>query len=103
MPSWIFPICPIRRTPAPPSYEDYELPPWDLLAESEYGYAAVQEKVVKAKAVALEQLLSEFNVNARVVAADTGPVVTMFELELGAGVKGSHISGLANDVPDTLP
>jgi len=27
--------------------------------------------------------------NARVVAADTGPVVTMFELELAAGVKVS--------------
>ena len=61
-----------------PSYEDYQLPPLDLLAEAEYGYAAVQEKVVKAKASALEQLLSEFNVNARVVAAETGPVVTMF-------------------------
>ena len=81
-----------------PTYDDYELPPLDLLAEAEYGYTAVQEKVVKAKATALEKLLGEFNVNARVVAADTGPVVTMFELELGAGVKVSHISGLANDM-----
>jgi len=95
-------IQPIKRTPAPPNYEDYELPPWDLLAEAEYGYAAVQEKVVKAKAVALEQLLSEFNVNARVVAADTGPVVTMFELELGSGVKVSQINSLSNDMARAL-
>ncbi len=85
-----------------PSYEDYQLPPLDLLAEAEYGYAAVQEKVVKAKASALEQLLSEFNVNARVVAAETGPVVTMFELELAAGVKVSQISSLANDMARAL-
>ncbi len=85
-----------------PSYEDYQLPPLDLLAEAEYGYAAVQEKVVKAKASALEQLLSEFNVNAKVVAAETGPVVTMFELELAAGVKVSHISSLANDMARAL-
>jgi len=86
----------------PKSYEDYTLPPLELLAEPEYGFAAVQEKVVKAKAAALEKLLGEFNVNARVVAADTGPVVTMFELELAAGVKVSHISTLANDMARAL-
>ncbi len=85
-----------------PSYDDYKLPPLDLLAEGEYGYAAVQEKVVKTKATELEKLLGEFNVNARVVAAETGPVVTMFELELAAGVKVSHISSLANDIARAL-
>jgi S-DNA-T family DNA segregation ATPase FtsK/SpoIIIE len=90
------------KTPVQSSYEDYKLPPLDLLAEPEYGYSAVQEKVVKAKASALEKLLSEFNVNARVVAADTGPVVTMFELELAAGVKVSQIASLANDMARAL-
>ncbi len=85
-----------------PSYDDYTLPPLDLLAEPEYGYAAVQEKVVKSKASALEQLLSEFNINARVVAAETGPVVTMFELELAAGIKVSRISNLSNDMARAL-
>jgi S-DNA-T family DNA segregation ATPase FtsK/SpoIIIE len=86
----------------PPSYEDYSLPPLDLLAEPQYSFAAVQEKVVKAKAAALEKLLAEFSINARVVAADTGPVVTMFELELAAGVKVSQISTLSNDMARAL-
>ena len=86
----------------PPSYEDYKLPPLDLLVEPEHTFASVQEKVVKAKAAALEQLLTEFNILARVVAADTGPVVTMFELELAAGVKVSQISTLANDIARAL-
>ena len=85
-----------------PSYDDYTLPPLELLAEPEYGYAAVQEKVVKSKAAALEKLLSEFNINARVVAAETGPVVTMFELELAAGIKVSRITNLANDMARAL-
>jgi S-DNA-T family DNA segregation ATPase FtsK/SpoIIIE len=85
-----------------PSYDGYELPPLDLLAEPEHSFASMQEKVVKAKASALEKLLSEFNINARVVAADTGPVVTMFELELAAGVKVSQISALANDMARAL-
>ena len=91
-----------QKAYVPPSYEDYKLPPLELLAEPEYSFASVQEKVVKSKASILEKLLSEFNVNAKVVAADTGPVVTMFELELGAGVKVSQISALANDMARAL-
>ncbi|MEK7992983.1 MAG: DNA translocase FtsK 4TM domain-containing protein, partial [Planctomycetota bacterium] len=59
------PNRPESKAPKPslqPSYEDYQLPPMDLLAEPEYAYSAVQEKIVKAKATALEKLLSEFNV-----------------------------------------
>ncbi|UCE99908.1 MAG: DNA translocase FtsK 4TM domain-containing protein, partial [Planctomycetota bacterium] len=86
----------------PASYEDYSLPPLELLAEPEHSFASVQGKVIKAKASVLERLLAEFNVNARVVAADTGPVVTMFELELAAGVKVSQISTLSNDMARAL-
>ena len=91
-----------KSTFVQPSYDDYELPPLELLAEPEHSFASVQEKVVKAKASALEKLLSEFNINARVVAADSGPVVTMFELELAAGVKVSQIAALANDMARAL-
>ncbi len=99
-------IPPKPKKPAkpyvPPSYEDYKLPPMDLLVEPEHTFTAVQEKIVKAKAAALEKLLTEFGINARVVAADTGPVVTMFELELAAGVKVSQISTLSNDMARAL-
>jgi S-DNA-T family DNA segregation ATPase FtsK/SpoIIIE len=86
----------------PPSYDDYKLPTIDLLDEPERSFAAVQEKVVKAKAMALEGLLGEFDISAQVVAAETGPVVTMFELQLAAGVKVSQISSLANDIARAL-
>ncbi len=83
-------------------FGDYRLPPVEILAEPEYGYTAVQEKVVQSKAVALEKLLSEFNITAKVVAAETGPVITMFELELAAGIKVSQVSALANDMARAL-
>jgi len=86
----------------PAGFEDYVLPPLELLAEPEHSFASVQGRVVKAKAAALEKLLGEFNINARVAAADTGPVVTMFELELAAGVKVSQIAALANDMARAL-
>jgi S-DNA-T family DNA segregation ATPase FtsK/SpoIIIE len=90
------------KTYVPTSYEDYTLPPLELLSEPECSFASVQEKIIKAKATALEKLLMEFNVNAHVVAADTGPVITMFELELAAGVKVSQISTLSNDMARAL-
>ena len=95
----------IRRPSAPyvpKTYDDYTLPPLAILAEPEYGFASVQEKVVKAKAALLEKLLSEFNISARIVAAETGPVITMFELELAAGIKVSQIVNLSNDMARAL-
>jgi DNA segregation ATPase FtsK/SpoIIIE, S-DNA-T family len=98
------PITPKKATQSyePPTYEDYTMPTMDLLDEPEHNFTSVQEKVVKSKAVALESLLNEFDVSARVVAAETGPVVTMFELQLGAGVKVSQISSLSNDIARAL-
>jgi S-DNA-T family DNA segregation ATPase FtsK/SpoIIIE len=96
------PARPEKQTFVQPSYDDYTLPPLELLAEPEYGFAAIQEKVVKGKAASLEKLLAEFNISAHVVAAETGPVVTMFELELAAGVKVSQIAALANDIARAL-
>jgi S-DNA-T family DNA segregation ATPase FtsK/SpoIIIE len=95
----------VRRPSAPyvpKTYDDYTLPPLSLLAEPEYGFASIQEKVVKSKAAVLEKLLSEFNISARIVAAETGPVITMFELELAPGIKVSQIVNLSNDMARAL-
>jgi S-DNA-T family DNA segregation ATPase FtsK/SpoIIIE len=86
----------------PKSYEGYMLPPLDLLEEPQRGFAAVQEKMVEQKATTLEALLGEFGVNARVVNAEPGPAITMYELELAPGIKVSQISNLANDMARAL-
>ena len=86
----------------PKSYEDYELPPRDLLFEPEPGFASVQEKIIKAKALALEKVLNEFGISAEVAGAEPGPTITMFELSLAAGIKVSQISTLANDIARAL-
>ncbi|NLW82871.1 MAG: DNA translocase FtsK [Phycisphaerae bacterium] len=80
------------------SYEDYEFPPLDLLKEPEKGFSAIQERMVEEKAKILEALLDEFGIQAQVVNAEAGPAITMYELELAAGVKVSQISTLANDI-----
>jgi len=87
---------------APQTFEDYHLPPLELLKEPEYGFAAVQEKMVESKAHTLEGLLGEFGIDAHVVDAEPGPAITMYELELAPGIKVSQISNLANDMARAL-
>ncbi|MCK4958086.1 MAG: DNA translocase FtsK 4TM domain-containing protein [Planctomycetes bacterium] len=96
------PTMPEREAYVPKSYEDYELPGLDLLDEPEFGFAAVQGKMVERKAETLENLLAEFGVNAHVVNAEPGPAITMYELELAPGIKVSQISNLANDMARAL-
>jgi DNA segregation ATPase FtsK/SpoIIIE, S-DNA-T family len=83
-------------------YQDYEYPPLELLDEPQHGYTALQEKVVRDKAKVLEQTLEDFHIDARVVEVETGPVITMFELQLSPGIKVAQISNLANDLARSL-
>ena len=50
----------------------------------------------------VEQRLSDFGVEVKVVAVHPGPVITRFELELAPGIKVSKISGLAKDIARSL-
>jgi S-DNA-T family DNA segregation ATPase FtsK/SpoIIIE len=89
--------------PQPPKeLGEYPLPPWDLLADSEHGFAVAQEQHVREKAAVLEQAFREFNIDAQVVEIDTGPVITMYELSLAPGIKVSAITALSNDVARAL-
>ncbi len=84
------------------SYENFALPPLDMLMEPEYSFGSVQEKIIRAKSAALEQVLNEFGIEARVASSDPGPTITMFELALAPGVKVSQISNLSNDIARAL-
>ncbi len=86
----------------PPQLEDWELPPLSLLADPEYAFTAQHEQQVRAKAKVLEQTLDEFRLDARVVEIDTGPVITMFELQLAPGIKVSQVAALSNDIARAL-
>jgi S-DNA-T family DNA segregation ATPase FtsK/SpoIIIE len=88
--------------PAPKELGEYHLPDWTLLDEAEHGFAEIQETFVREKAAVLEQALREFAIDAHVVEIDTGPVITMYELALAAGVKVSSITALSNDIARSL-
>ncbi|HQU43180.1 MAG TPA: DNA translocase FtsK [Pirellulales bacterium] len=81
---------------------DYQLPPIDLLLESEPFAFEEQEKEVRRKAKLLEQAFASFGLNVRVVEIETGPVIAQFEVELEAGLRLSKITALADDLAIAL-
>jgi S-DNA-T family DNA segregation ATPase FtsK/SpoIIIE len=63
------------------------------------GYSASELEYLSRQ---LEQHLLDFAVQAQVVAVHPGPVITRFELQLGAGTKVSKLSSLAKDLARAL-
>ncbi|MFA5304534.1 MAG: DNA translocase FtsK [Candidatus Omnitrophota bacterium] len=76
----------------------YKLPSIGLLkVPSSLDYREVKEDV-EASIKNLEETLSDFGVEAKVVSVQKGPVVTMYELEPSPGVKITKISALSDDI-----
>lgn len=80
-----------------------ELPPITLLNESPPSADKAFSNITFEELSALvEQRLSDFGVEVKVVAVHPGPVITRFELELAPGIKVSKITGLAKDIARSL-
>ena len=81
---------------------DSSLPPLSLLDEAPPVQETVSVETLEFTSRLIEKKLSDFGVEAKVVAAYPGPVVTRYEIEPATGVKGSQIVGLARDLARSL-
>lgn len=82
--------------------KDPPLPMTELLDPARYAVAGYDVETLNQLSRDLEQHLSDFNVQAKVVAVEPGPVITRFELDPAPGVKVSQISNLAKDLARAL-
>lgn len=84
-------------TPAP--MEGFELPDMSLLNTSKGGRASKEsEATLRNTAMLLQETLADFGVNAEVVGWVPGPTVTLFKVDLPAGVRVSRVSNLNDDI-----
>jgi S-DNA-T family DNA segregation ATPase FtsK/SpoIIIE len=81
---------------------DSPLPPLSLLDEPPPSQETVSIETLEFTSRLIEKKLSDFGVEAKVVAAYPGPVVTRYEIEPATGVKGSQIVNLARDLARSL-
>lgn len=77
---------------------DTNLPPLSLLDEPPISQETVSIETLEFTSRLIEKKLSDFGVDAKVIAAYPGPVITRYEIEPATGVKGSQIVGLARDL-----
>ena len=76
----------------------YQFPPLDILDDPEYHDASDTQTNIEDIIAILETTLADFNIGAKVVDIDRGPVVTRYELDLAPGIKVTRITSLADDI-----
>ena len=81
---------------ADPPDVPWQLPSLDLLEEGSAARSGKDEVLRNTRVI--EETLSHFNIQAKVVEVSVGPVVTRYELKPAAGVKLSRIESLDSDL-----
>ncbi len=91
-----------RQVPLFEADPNSELPPVALLDPAKKSGISYSQEALQAMSRQVELKLRDFGVEANVIAVYPGPVVTLFEIELAAGLKVSKIVGLAKDLARSL-
>jgi DNA segregation ATPase FtsK/SpoIIIE, S-DNA-T family len=91
-----------KQVPLFAEMADARLPALDLLDDPPPAVESVSTETLEFTSRLIEKKLRDFNVEAQVVAAYPGPVITRYEIEPAVGVKGSQIVNLAKDLARSL-
>jgi len=81
---------------------DSPLPPIGLLDPPDESIERPSNETLEFTSRLIERKLLDFNVQAKVVAAHPGPVITRYEIEPAVGVKGAQIVNLSRDLARAL-
>ena len=76
----------------------YTKPSMNLLAKPKKVNTKENQESIKKVVTDLEKVLKDFGIEGRVVAANIGPAVTQYELEVKSGTKVSKITGLNKEI-----
>ncbi|QDV50157.1 DNA translocase FtsK [Gimesia fumaroli] len=80
----------------------YKLPGLDLLEEAENFPFELLAKKAEEAAEVLENTFADFGLDIQVSEIDTGPVLTLFELDLKPGLRVAKVTALAHDLAVAL-
>ena len=81
---------------------DSILPPLHLLDQPTKEVSVQSPETIEFISRLIEKKLLDFGIEAKVISAQPGPVITRYEFEPAAGVKGSQIINLAKDLARAL-
>ena len=78
--------------------DTYKMPPITLLNRAKKVNSKENQDSIKKVIADLEKVLTDFGIEGKVVAANIGPAVTQYELEVRSGTKVSKITGLNKEI-----
>ncbi len=81
---------------------DSSLPPLHLLDEANNTVELPSIETLDFTSRLIEKKLMDFGIEVKVLSAQPGPVITRYELEPAAGVKGSQVTNLVKDLARAL-
>lgn len=81
---------------------DSTLPPLHLLDEANNTVELPSAETLDFTSRLIERKLMDFGIEVKVLSAQPGPVITRYELEPAAGVKGSQVTNLVKDLARAL-
>jgi len=91
-----------RQSPLFETMPDSPLPPLHLL-DQPHGEVELQSaETLDFTSRLIERKLMDFGIEVKVITALPGPVITRYELEPAAGVKGSQVANLSKDLARAL-
>ncbi|HQS43162.1 MAG: cell division protein FtsK [Methylotenera sp. 24-45-7] len=84
------------------THPDSPLPPIHLLDEPSGVVELPSAETLDFTSRLIERKLMDFGIEVKVLTAQPGPVITRYELEPAAGVKGSQVTNLVKDLARAL-
>ena len=84
------------------SFSDNLLPPLHLLDQPSNQVEPQSAETIEFISRLIEKKLMDFGIEAKVLSAQPGPVITRYEFEPAPGVKGSQVTNLSKDLARAL-
>lgn len=91
-----------KQAPLFETLPDSVLPPLHLLDDPTGSVELPSAETLDFTSRLIERKLMDFGIEVKVLTAQPGPVITRFELEPAAGVKGSQVTNLIKDLARAL-
>lgn len=88
--------------PREDSFEGYQFPSIDLLDDPETNFSARIENYVREQAGILTESLRQYQLDGEVVGIESGPVVTLYSVEMAPGTRVARLESIAKDIARAL-
>ena len=83
-------------------YTGYQFPTLELLDDPEGNYSERMENFVREQAGVLTETLRTYQIDGEVVGIESGPVVTLYSVELASGTRVARLETISKDLARAL-